>query len=316
MTGVTKHVQSCHYLSTPVLYGGPGWGDNKLGEETGGENCMASAGDIAGDRDNTASLSAWVANTARFTRCFSYSDLSSGSSDRTDSANSSLLTSSSKTIANRVNTALSPKEVSLIRSTFSSYKTICYISSRHVTLYSSTSSSPWSLVYPVPLVPTLVLNLGGSRARQVRGVELVLAERGTGLAMWRDKMDSLSCYKGNTLLHTMYYSRDHRVRIGLNWDRDSQEVANMFTDWVQDLMDRPENVGLSGPKKRLYKNKKCQKKNEENRQVRYIKSLLVQTQCFPFSGGQEQNCSHAGAAVDVWKGKNTEDDSHRGTMWV
>ena len=34
----------------------------------------------------------------------------------------------------------------------------------------------------------------------------------------------------------------------------------MFSDWVQDLMDRPENVGLSGPKKRLYKNKKCQKK--------------------------------------------------------
>ena len=34
-----------------------------------------------------------------------------------------------------------------------------------------------SLVSRAPLVPVLVLNLGGSRARETRGVDLVLADR-------------------------------------------------------------------------------------------------------------------------------------------
>ena len=46
------------------------------------------------------------------------------------------------------------------------------------------------LVSRAPLVPVLVLNLGGSRARQQRGVELVLADRRTGLAILRDTLDT------------------------------------------------------------------------------------------------------------------------------
>ena len=49
------------------------------------------------------------------------------------------------------------------------------------------------LVSRAPLVPVLVLNLGGSRARQQRGVELVLADRRTGLAILRDTLDTNRC---------------------------------------------------------------------------------------------------------------------------
>ena len=49
----------------------------------------------------------------------------------------------------------------------------------------------WSLRYTG--VPVLLLDLGGSRSR-VRGVRLVLAERGSGLALWYDTLDILSAY--------------------------------------------------------------------------------------------------------------------------
>lgn len=60
-----------------------------------------------------------------------------------------------------------------------------------------------SLVSREPLVPVLLLNMGGSRAREKRSVDLVLADRRTGLAILRDKLDTLSNYRwvvpGDTL---------------------------------------------------------------------------------------------------------------------
>ena len=41
----------------------------------------------------------------------------------------------------------------------------------------------------------LLLNMGGSRAREKRSVDLVLADRRTGLAILRDKLDTLSNYR-------------------------------------------------------------------------------------------------------------------------
>ena len=140
--------------------------------------------------------------------------------------------------------------MSLIRSTYSSYKTTCYISSSLVNLYTSTPSSPWTLCYTG--VPTLLLNYGGSRARTQRGVHLVLAERGTGFALWKDRLDNLSCYTadmGDKLFHSLHYSKDHMVRVGLSWEQEKD--AALFLDCVEDLTSSPENLGLSGPKTRL-----------------------------------------------------------------
>ena len=137
--------------------------------------------------------------------------------------------------------------MSLIRSTYSSYKTTCFISHSLVNLYTSTASSPWTLRYTG--VPTLLLNCGGTRARTPRGVQMILAERGTGFALWKDRLDNLSCYTADEedkMFHSLHYSRDHRVRVGLSWDQE--EAAVTFLARVEDLTSRPDNLGLSGPK--------------------------------------------------------------------
>ena len=55
----------------------------------------------------------------------------------------------------------------------------------------------------------------------------------------------------NTQLHTVtrwHYSRDHRLVLGLAWLPPTAHTANQFLHRVHQLMDCPENVGLSGPR--------------------------------------------------------------------
>ena len=64
---------------------------------------------------------------------------------------------------------LSPAEISLIKSSFSSLRSVCYVSNGLATLYtSSTSSLELNNVSRDQIVPVLLLNLGGSRARESR----------------------------------------------------------------------------------------------------------------------------------------------------
>ena len=94
---------------------------------------------------------------------------------------------------------LTTTEISLVRSTFSSYRSVCWVggsAARLLVRPAGPAPAPgpapaWRPLYSGPLVPLLVLNQGGSRARAGRGLELVLAERGSGLAVWRDRLDSL-----------------------------------------------------------------------------------------------------------------------------
>merc|ERR1712106_1142798 len=202
-----------------------------------------------------ASISRWVEQSSRHSHYSSSSVLSSSSSTSasTEDHYSSLSPVSTPNLSCPTilsDTSLSPQEVSLIRSTYSSYKTTCYISSSLVNLYTSTPSSPWTLLYTG--VPTLLLNYGGSRARNQRGVHLVLAERGTGFALWKYRLDNLSCYTsemGDKMFHSLHYSLDHMVRVGLSWKQEKD--AALFLDWLADLTSSPENLGLSGPKTRL-----------------------------------------------------------------
>ena len=83
-----------------------------------------------------------------------------------------------------VSQSLSPREVATIQASFSSLRAVCWVCPGLVSLVTA------DLVSRAPLVPVLVLNLGGSRARQQRGVELVLADRRTGLAILRDTLDT------------------------------------------------------------------------------------------------------------------------------
>ena len=148
-----------------------------------------------------------------------------------------------------------------------------------------------SLVSREPLVPVLLLNMGGSRAREKRSVDLVLADRRTGLAILRDKLDTLSNYRwvvprelngdiliiwiesldlncrseGGEGVHRWHYSRDHSVVLGLVWL--SAHLARQFLRRVQELMDIPENVGLSGPAKTRGPGVKKIKETEKRRRM-------------------------------------------------
>ena len=91
--------------------------------------------------------------------------------------------------------SVSPREVSLITSTFSSLRSSCWVCPGLVTLVTRDAMDSASLVSREPLVPVLLLNMGGSRAREKRSVDLVLADRRTGLAILRDRLDTLSNYR-------------------------------------------------------------------------------------------------------------------------
>ena len=122
------------------------------------------------------------------------------------------------------------------------------MSSGLATLFTSSSSSlDLTAVSRSHVVPVLLLNLGGSRARETRGVELILADRRTGLAIMRDRLDSLSSYRSEGSLHRWHHSSDHSLVLCLAWL--SAHPAAQFCHRVQQLMDRPDNVGLSGPDK-------------------------------------------------------------------
>ena len=174
--------------------------------------------------------------------CYSQSDLS------TSTSTSSSYSSEAGRHRPGPPSPLSPREVSLIQSSFSSLRSVCYVSSGQATLFTSSSSSlDVRTVSRSQVVPVLLLNLGGSRARETRGVELILADRRTGLAIMRDRLDTLSSYRSEGSLHRWHHSTDHSLVLCLAWL--SPHPAAQFCHKVQQLMDRPDNVGLSGPDK-------------------------------------------------------------------
>ena len=120
----------------------------------------------------------------------------------------------------------------MIKSSFSSLRSVCYVSSGLASLYTSCSSSvELNTVSRDQIVPVLLLNLGGSRAREERGVEIILADRRTGLAILRDRLDTLSSYRSEAGLHRWHYSKDHSLVLCLAWT--SHHPAAQFCHLVQ-----------------------------------------------------------------------------------
>ena len=66
-------------------------------------------------------------------------------------------------------------------------------------------------------VPVMVLDCGGSRCRD-RKLTLVLAEVGSGFALWRDTVDHLTCYRTISHdFHCLRFSHDHSRLAGLRF---------------------------------------------------------------------------------------------------
>jgi len=74
-------------------------------------------------------------------------------------------------------------------------------------------------------VPVIVLDCGGSRCRD-RKLSLVLAEVGSGFALWRDTVDHLTCYRAIASdFHALRFSHDHSRLAGLRFaDVDAAEA--------------------------------------------------------------------------------------------
>jgi len=161
--------------------------------------------------------------------------------------------------------------VSVVVSAFSSFRSFTTVSPGLVNLYKAQLGEPWCLAFTG--VPVLTLTLGGSKARRGRQVSIALAERGTGFALWREVMSHTSCYTAlDPNFHTLNSGTDHKMRVGLSWDRE--DLAQAFLSKVNQLTARPDNLGLSGPKKEVSRGEK-----EVGRRGRQLDKSQISSPC-------------------------------------
>lgn len=254
MSAETKIVRlrkkSAHYSSTPILTTGNGINPALMSPITRNQVLPSSKQD---------EIARWVEQSTSLPRSSSYTDMScsSSNSDNTDSSRSTSGYGASEwgwSPPSR-DVVLTSEEVRSIQTVYNSYKTVCWVCQTLVNLYTTAArpqinaSQEWQLQYTG--VPLLLLDAGGSRARGRRRIQLILAERGSGFALWKDTLDNLSGYTAqDSLFHTMFAARDHNTKLGLSFDHE--EAATAFLERVTELTSRPENIALSGPKQKMY----------------------------------------------------------------
>lgn len=150
-------------------------------------------------------------------------------------------------------------------------------------LYTKTLTDvDWQLKYTG--IPLVLLDVGESRARDKRKIQILLAERGTCFMLWRDTIDNLSSYKvSGKAFHTMCFSSDHTLQIGFSFD--TVQAANEMWTHIEQLVARPENISLSAPGKK--------KKKKEKKQPKPVplppKSHISQPCCFQHITSVEKN---------------------------
>ncbi len=97
-------------------------------------------------------------------------------------------------------------------------------------------------------IPVVLLDLGATKSRRQRRIQLILAERGTGFTLWCDIIDNLSNYEAaGPTFHTMRTSTDHRQIAGLSFD--SADAAQQLFRHIETLTSDPANIRLSTPKR-------------------------------------------------------------------
>ncbi|KAK9891616.1 hypothetical protein WA026_015580 [Henosepilachna vigintioctopunctata] len=138
---------------------------------------------------------------------------------------------------------------------FKGLKTQVYVGESLANLYTKRPvDKDWQLKYTG--VPVVILDIGESRARDKRKIQVVLAERGTSFMLWNDTIDNLSDYKVSAnSFHTMCHSQDHSLQVGFSFDT-ANAAHDMWTH-IESLIACPENISLSTPgKKKKKKDKK------------------------------------------------------------
>lgn len=147
--------------------------------------------------------------------------------------------------------AVTDDDVARIETFFRGHRTQVWVCRTMANLYnetgSSTANSSWQLRFTG--VPLLLLDAGDTKSRDKRQLQLILAEKGTGFALWRDVVDNLTSYRvQEPHFHTFYLSSDHRQRLGLSYN-DGKEAVE-FHSVLDQLTSDPANIALSGPGKK------------------------------------------------------------------
>lgn len=154
------------------------------------------------------------------------------------------------------NLSVSSLDIAAIESTYKGHKTKVFVCQSLANLYTcpkistmSNSVSNWVLTFTG--VPVLLLDLGMTRSRTKRQIQLLLVEKGTCFTLWQDVVDNLTRYSSTNdgLFHTLHLSTDHSVRVGLSFD--SKMAAQDFHNKVLHLTNDPANVALKGPRRTL-----------------------------------------------------------------
>ena len=93
----------------------------------------------------------------------------------------------------------------------------------------------------------LILDLGNTKSRLKRQIQICLVEKGTGFVLWKDIIDHLTKYQVSQdfLFHTMHLNVDHSLKVGLSFDSETE--AQEFYDTLNCLTNDPANISLSGP---------------------------------------------------------------------
>ncbi|XP_068202579.1 uncharacterized protein MESR3 [Palaemon carinicauda] len=147
-------------------------------------------------------------------------------------------------------------DVARIETSFRGHKTQLWVCRTLANLYSEggagVSHGTWELKYTG--VPLLLLDQGDTKSRDKRLMQIILAEKGTGFALWRDVVDNLTSYRAQEpQFHTLYLSSDHRRRMGLSFN--DGRAACEFYSHIERLTADPANISLSGPGKKKNKSK-------------------------------------------------------------
>ena len=106
-------------------------------------------------------------------------------------------------------------------------------------------------------IPLIVLDTG-EHHRQ-RKLFLILAEKGTGFTLWKDRIDQLSSYKApHPNFHTLTLSTDHTRLAGFSFDDSTS--ATEFQTTVEKLTSDPNDELMNLSKAKKEKKKKREKK--------------------------------------------------------
>lgn len=149
---------------------------------------------------------------------------------------------------------VSEDDICAIEGCYRGHKTRVFVCSALANLYTAPRASTriealdgaqsWSLMFTG--IPVLLLDLGNTKSRQKRQIQILLVEKGTCFTLWRDVIDNLSKYTcQDAMFHVMHLSHDHLCRVGLSFDHI--DSAKQFHSWVLMLTSDPANIALKGP---------------------------------------------------------------------